>query len=69
MKISRSLAVSMVNCDYSGLNDDEIKLINDFPDFTVIDWSEESSDINGRCDLTGLFDHCVEIEVRNERIK
>ncbi len=56
----------MVNCDYSGLNDDEIKLINNFPDFTVIDWSEESSDINGRCGLTGLFDHCVEIEVRNE---
>jgi len=50
----------------SGLSDDEIKLINNFPDFTVIDWSEESSDINGRCDLTGLFDHCVEIEVRNE---
>ncbi len=66
MKISRNLAVSMVNCDYSGLNDDEIKLINNFPDFTVIDWSEESSDINGRCGLTGLFDHCVEIEVRNE---
>jgi len=66
MKISRSLAVSMVNCDYSGLNDDEVKLIKDFPDFTVIDWSEESSDINGRCGLTGLFDHCVEIEVRNE---
>ncbi len=66
MKISRSLAVSMVNCDYSGLNDDEIKLINNFPDFTVIDWSEESSDINGRCEITGLFDHCVEIEVRNE---
>ena len=50
----------------SGLSDDEIKLINNFPDFTVIDWSEESSDINGRCSLTGLFDHCVEIEVRNE---
>ena len=66
MKISRSLAVSMVNCDYSGLNDDEIKLINNFPDFTVIDWSEESSDINGRCEITGLFDHCVEIEVRDE---
>lgn len=66
MRISRSLAVAMVNYDYSGLNDDEIKLINDFPDFTVIDWSEDSNDINGRCGLTGLFDNCVEIEVRNE---
>ena len=66
MRISRSLAVAMVNYDYSGLNIDEIKLIEAFPDFSVIDWSEGSNDINGRCGLTGLFDHCVEIEVRNE---
>lgn len=62
MIISRTLAVAMVNFDYSGLNNDEIELIKDFPDFTVTNWNEESNDINGRCSITGLYDHCVEIE-------
>lgn len=64
MKISRNLAVSMVNSDMSGLNDNEIELIRDFPDFYVTDWAEESSDINGKCSITGLYDHCVEIETK-----
>jgi hypothetical protein len=63
MKISRNLAVSMENCDYSGLNENEIELIKNFPDFTVTDWNGDSNDINGRCAITGLYDHCVEIEL------
>lgn len=64
MKISRNLAVSMEYCDYSGLNKEEIELIKNFPDFTVVDWFEESNDINGRCAITHLWDHCVEIEIK-----
>jgi len=63
MLISRGLAVSMENADYSGLNDQEIELIKNFPDFTVTNWNEESNDINGRCSITGLYDHCVDIEL------
>lgn len=64
MKISRNLAVSMVNSDMSGLSDNEIELIKDFPDFEVTDWCTDSGDINGKCSITGLWDHCVEIEVK-----
>lgn len=64
MLISRNLAVSMEYCDYSGLNENEIELIKDFPDFTVTNWNEESNDINGKCSITNLFDHCVEIELK-----
>lgn len=60
--ISRALAVAMVNADTSGLNDNEVEKIKDFPDFTVTNWHEESSDINGRCSITGKYTHCVEVE-------
>ena len=65
MRLSRNLAVALYNCDFSGLNDDDMKVIEtiDF-DFDVIDWAEDSTDINGRCDFTGLYDHCVEIEIK-----
>lgn len=52
----------MINCDYTGLNDDEIELIKDFPDFTIIDETENFQ----RCALHGLYDNCIEIEVKNE---
>ena len=64
MKISSFLACAMYNCNTSGLNDSEIELIKDFPDFTIIDYCNESNDINGKCRLTGLYDHCVEIELK-----
>lgn len=64
MIISRNLAVSMVNCDFSGLNSDEVDALQNFPDFTVINWNEDSNGINGKCRITGLWDHCVEIELR-----
>jgi len=64
-RISRALAVAMINCDYSGLNEEEIDSIKNFKDFKVIDWNEESNDINGRCNISGKFDHCVEIEIIN----
>lgn len=67
MKISRDLAVAMINADFSGLTEEEIGLIKDFPDFTVTDWKEESRDINNTCDLTGFWDHCVEIELKQKR--
>ena len=67
MRISRHLAVAMENCDLSGLNDEDTAIVNriDF-DFVVIDWAEDSQDINGVCALTGLHNHCVEIEVLND---
>lgn len=63
--LSRTLAVCLINCDFSGLNDDDMKIIEsiDF-NFDVIDWAEDSSDINHRCDFTGLWDHCVIIETK-----
>lgn len=64
MRISRGLAVSMINCDISGLDDDEIELIRDFPDFNVTDWCTDNKGINAVCSITGLWDHCVEIEVK-----
>lgn len=64
MIISRSLAVAMVNNDFSGIEDQElIERLISFHDFNVTNWNEESSDINGRCSITGKFDHCVEIEI------
>lgn len=63
MNISRNLAAAIDHCDYSGLENNEIELIKDFPDFYVIDWKEESKDINSKCAITRLWDHCVEIEV------
>ena len=62
MKIDRNLALAMVNADMSGLNDSEIDLIKDFPDFNVTNWHDDSTDINGKCSLTGLWSHCVEVE-------
>ena len=63
--MGRWLAVALVNCDPSGLNEDDFKIYKsiDF-DFTVTNWNEESTDINGRCDFSKKFDHCVEIELK-----
>jgi len=66
MKISRNLVLSMEYRDYSGLDEEEIELIKDFPNFTVTNWHEGSSDINGKCSITHLWDHCVEIEINGE---
>lgn len=61
--MSRTLALALVNCDPSGLSDDDLELYNsvDF-DFDVIDWVEDSSDINGVCDFSKKYDNCVTIE-------
>jgi len=63
MKMGRWLAVALTNCDPSGLSEENFKIYEsvDF-DFNVIDWSEESSDINDKCDFSHKWDHCVEIE-------
>lgn len=64
-KMGRWLAVALVNCDPSGLNEDALKIYNEVDfDFVVTDWAEESSDINGKCDFSGLYDHCVTIETK-----
>jgi hypothetical protein len=62
-KMSRWLACCLVNCDPSGLEGADLELYNsiDF-DFDVVDWSEESTDINYKCNFSGLWDHCVTIE-------
>jgi hypothetical protein len=65
-KIDRNLVVAMINCDFSGLTDKEIELVKNFNhDFTVTNWADDSSDINGRCDLTGLYSHCVTIDTKD----
>lgn len=66
MKISKNLAVCMINFDYSGLNESEIELVREFPDFQVTDWNDESSDINARCSITGQWDCCVDIELSKD---
>lgn len=63
MKISRLLATCMVNNDYSGLNREEVELVKDFPDFTVLDWYDDSNDINGICRITGEYDRVIEISI------
>ena len=65
MKLSRNIAVSCVNADPSGLNEEDLEVYNSIGDFTVLDWAEESTDINGKCDFTGYWDHCVEIELKD----
>ena len=64
MMISSFLAVAMTNCDYSGLTEEGVKAIENFPDFTVTNWHEETSDITGQCAITHLWDHCVEIKIK-----
>lgn len=63
MKLSRHIAVALINCDPSGLSpaDLDVYYSIDFL-FTVTDWAEETTDINSQCDFTGFWDHCVTIE-------
>lgn len=62
LKMSRNLAVALEYCDPSGLEPDDLKIYESINFlFTVTDWAEDSTDINGRCDFTGLYDHCVTI--------
>jgi hypothetical protein len=61
--LDRTLAVCLVYCDFTGLTDDDMEVINsiDF-DFNVINWCEESTDINYKCDFTRKWSYCVIIE-------
>lgn len=67
VKMSRWLATCLVNCDTSGLNESDLEIYNsiDF-DFNIVDWAEESSDINGKCAFSNLWDHCVTIQIKNK---
>lgn len=77
-KIGRNFAVADENADLSGMEDSDIKLLEDFTQrlidryghahYTVTDWAEESSDINDRCDISKLMDHCVTIEIDGEEV-
>lgn len=63
-KIVKTLAIALCNCDPSGLCDDDLKIYDEIDfNFTVIDWCDDSSDINGVCDFTKLHAHCVTIQV------
>lgn len=63
-KMARWLAIALINCDSSGLEETDLELYNSISfHFTVTDWAEDSQDINGRCDFTKLHDHVVTIEV------
>ena len=73
--ISEHLISALINGDYSGLNNVEGKLLNDFvsqySDYKNATWdvvSEESSFID--CDVTGLFSTChdVKLHFTNEAI-
>jgi len=63
--MNRNLAVALYNCDPSGLEGQDLKDYEsvDF-DFVVTDWAEDSTDINDKCDISGLWDHCVTIETK-----
>lgn len=64
-KMNKTLAIALYNCDPSGLSDDDLIIYKsiDF-DFTVIDWCDDDSDINGKCDFTYLYSNCVTIETK-----
>lgn len=63
MKISSYLAMVLIGSDLEDLSKEELDAVNkiDF-DFTITDYAEESNDINGICEITGLWSHCVTIE-------
>lgn len=63
MTISRHLAIAMMYADTTGMSVSEIKLTENFGHFTVTDWNGDSTDVNGVCAITGLWAHCVEIEM------
>ena len=67
MLISKNLAIAMINSDLSGLRTEEIEKIKNFPDFEVVEWNEDYHDINGICRISGLWDNCVEIEVKEQK--
>jgi len=72
-KISRTLAVASENADLSGLSGSDIESLEKFEAhlietyghalWVITDWAEESTDINARCEIHGLMDHCVTIEI------
>ena len=73
--ISEHLISALINADYSGLNDEEEKLLNDFmsqySDYKNATWDVVSE--NGHfidCDVTGLFSNCYDVKLHftNEAI-
>ena len=71
MSIGQSLVCAMINADESGLNDDDIKAIDEAiesygPYFDVVCPSDFDTDFR-RCDLTGLWSDCLTVEVEVSR--
>lgn len=66
--ISEHLISALINGDYSGLNNEEEKLLNSFiseySDYKNATWditSEEGHFID--CDVTGLFSTCYDVKL------
>jgi len=66
--ISEHLISALINGDYSGLNSEEEKLLNDFvsqySDYKNATWdvvSQEGNFID--CDVTGLFSTCYDVKL------
>jgi len=62
MKISKTLAIALVNDDFSGLSDETKALAEKVNfGFVINDYADESNDINGVCEITGQYDCCVDV--------
>ena len=66
--ISEHLIVALINGDYSGLNDEEGKLLDNFAS-QYKDYKNATWDVVGDagnfidCDVTGLFSNCYDVKL------
>jgi len=66
--ISEHLISALINGDYSGLDNDEEKLLSDFvsqySDYKNATWDVESEEGHFiDCDVTGLFSNCFDVKL------
>lgn len=64
--ISKDYATAIVNNDYSGLNNDDEKLISDYMrannyyDVVILDPDDETNII--KCDISGYINNCYQVK-------
>ena len=74
--ISEHLISALINGDFSGLNSEEKKLLNDFVS-QYSDYKNATFDVTSEeghfidCDVTGLFSNCYDVKLHftNEAIQ
>ena len=57
---------ALINCDMTGLGEDEVLLLNRFAEqFSDVSYtcSPEGESFFGKCEVTGLASECYELEV------